>query len=696
MRNARSKFYGALSWILISVVTLSALSPATAQSFGDGTDASVYDRNQSATLLNANPLLSDPNAPVDSLSKKKERREKKPLSSYYFNDSTKRQNVFSWRHNPFNNNIEIIPIDTALYNFQKDYIFLRRENVGSAYLGQLGGASIPLNYFNRPHFQSFSFLDAYADYLFTPENVPFYNGKRPFTQLSFFMSGQTKRAEEQLRVIHAQNISPSSNINLNYRNNGTRGMYTNQRSKDKNLSLSFSHSGRKYSIHGGYLYNMGDIYENGGLTDDGQVLDTLIDLPQNLEMNLTDARNRFKGNTFYFTQSYGLPFRKLEEDETLANVTTLFVGNSFEYTGFKKIYTDTKDKTAEDYYANWFINPNQSNDSIKENRMDLKFFAQFQPYNREGILGTIDGGLGYTMNSYYNFNLNQYLAPQEKNVKKNSVYVYANAEGAFKEYVKWNGSFQYYPIGYRSQDLSVDGNLTVSAKIRQHPVSLSFNVHYRLEKPDYWSEHYTSNHFMWDNSFNKENELRLGARLSIPSIGTEVGFTQSITDNKVYYNRLSIPVQYQRALSVTGIYLQKDFRAGGLHLNNRVLLQWSSAQEVAPVPLVSANATYYYEFNVVKDVLRLQIGLDGYYNTEYYGFGYNPALMRFYNQRDTKTGNYIWLDGFISGKWKRVRFLVKFQHLNYNLFGQRNYFQIAHYPLNRRMLKLGVSWNFYD
>ena len=60
---------------------------------------------------------------------------------------------------------------------------------------------------------------------------------------------------------------------------------------------------------------MGDIYENGGLTDDGQVLDTLIDLPQNLEMNLTDARNRFKGNTFYFTQSYGLPFRKLEEDE---------------------------------------------------------------------------------------------------------------------------------------------------------------------------------------------------------------------------------------------------------------------------------------------------------------------------------------------------------------------------------------------
>ena len=112
--------------------------------------------------------------------------------------------------------------------------------------------------------------------------------------------------------------------------------------------------------------------------------------------------------------------------------------------------------------------------------------------------------------------------------------------------------------------------------------------------------------------------------------------------------------------------------------------------------MLSATATYFYEFSVVKNVLRLQLGVDAYYNTSYYGPGYNPATMQFYNQREVKTGNYLWMDAFLSGKWKRVRLLVKLQHFNYELFGGRRYFQTAHYPLNRRMLKFGVSWNFYD
>ncbi|MDR1671405.1 MAG: putative porin [Alistipes sp.] len=30
------------------------------------------------------------------------------------------------------------------------------------------------------------------------------------------------------------------------------------------------------------------------------------------------------------------------------------------------------------------------------------------------------------------------------------------------------------------------------------------------------------------------------------------------------------------------------------------------------------------------------------------------------------------------------------------MFGSRNFFSVLHYPMNRRMLKLGLSWNFYD
>ena len=144
------------------------------------------------------------------------------------------------------------------------------------------------------------------------------------------------------------------------------------------------------------------------------------------------------------------------------------------------------------------------------------------------------------------------------------------------------------------------------------------------------------------------------------------------------------------------VYARKDFRIGGLHLDHRVLLQWSTDQEVVPVPLFSAFLSYYYEFWVTRGVLRLQIGLDGRYNTSYHAPGWNPSLGVFFNQREVETGNYPYLDFFVAGKWKRMRIFLKYQHVNKGLFGNDDYFAVAKYPLNPGMFKMGISWGFYD
>jgi hypothetical protein len=154
-------------------------------------------------------------------------------------------------------------------------------------------------------------------------------------------------------------------------------------------------------------------------------------------------------------------------------------------------------------------------------------------------------------------------------------------------------------------------------------------------------------------------------------------------------------------VSVTGVYLREDLPIGlgaasRINLNHRVMLQWSTDQKVVPVPLASAYLSYSFEFNVVKDVLRLQIGVDGRYNTAYYAPGWNPGVGQFYNQREKQLGDYVWLDAFVNAKWKRMRILVKMEHLSDDMLGQRNFFSVLHYPMNRRVLKLGLSWNFYD
>ncbi len=131
-------------------------------------------------------------------------------------------------------------------------------------------------------------------------------------------------------------------------------------------------------------------------------------------------------------------------------------------------------------------------------------------------------------------------------------------------------------------------------------------------------------------------------------------------------------------------------------MRHRVLAQRSSDHEVIPVPKFTAYISYSFEFNVVKDALRARIGLDCYYNTPYFAPGWMPATAQFYNQREKEIGGYPLIDAFVSAKWKRMRILLKMEHVNENLFGSRNYFTLLHYPLHKRVFKLGFTWAFYD
>ena len=201
---------------------------------------------------------------------------------------------------------------------------------------------------------------------------------------------------------------------------------------------------------------------------------------------------------------------------------------------------------------------------------------------------------------------------------------------------------------------------------------------------------------LFSTLLDKETETRFEVKFSLPDYAFEVEAWQGVVTDKIYYGNDRLVAQHSGSVSLTSVYARKDFRLGGLHLDNRVLLQWSTNQEVVPVPLLSAYLSYYYEFWAVRNVLRLQFGLDGHYHTRYYAPGYNPALSVFYNQRETEVGNYPYVDLFLMAKWKRMRIFLKYQHLNKGLFGNGEYFSLADYPLNPGMFKIGISWGFYD
>ncbi|MDE5638326.1 MAG: putative porin, partial [Odoribacter sp.] len=103
----------------------------------------------------------------------------------------------------------------------------------------------------------------------------------------------------------------------------------------------------------------------------------------------------------------------------------------------------------------------------------------------------------------------------------------------------------------------------------------------------------------------------------------------------------------------------------------------------------------YYENTFFKKILKFIIGIDLFYNTQFYADNYSPSTMQFYNQRKEKTGGYPKLDIFLNMRIKRADFFLKYEHLNY-YFTNGEYFSALDYPINPAMFKFGLKWNFFN
>ncbi len=700
----------------ILVMAICSLLPVSAFAQMDARAIAQAQRNgQQVGLNGGNPFNTEEEGEEQPQDSTKIKRIRKPLESYYFSDSIRALPNFYWTIDRDMNEVDIQPLDTTLMNWRIDYPYYLK-GVGDMTLGGLGQSTLPFNYFDRPTSPDFTFAQTYDAYTYRMDNVPFYNSKTPYLNFMYLESGQKRYREEHFEVTTAHNVSPTTGFNVSYKSRGTKGLYDWQRTTNHNLSAAFSHTGKRYSVHAAYINNRITQRENGGAVGLWAVADTIYEHPSGVPMKLAaaEAENSYRNNSFFVKQAIAIPLQPVTDyDFSLAELSAIYVGHIFEYNTWSKLYKDkyaefTNERgsmtdageyepTKDVYYKNWYISPTESRDSIRERVLSNRFFVEAQPWDRNGAVGRLGGGVGIDMYAYSQFGFNDYVSGKQGKVKETAWYAYGAISGKVKKFADWGADVKYYPSGYRSGDFSMNAHIALTAKLRGHPITLSGRFSQTKRSPSYWENNLFSNHYMWSNSFKQEDETRFEVSLNVPSIALEVSAWQGVISNKIYYDAQSMVAQSSDAISLTSLYARKDFRLGGFHFDHRVLLQWSTNQEVIPVPLCSAFLSYYYECWVERNkVLRLQFGVDGKFNTSYYAPSYNPALATFYNQREYEIGNYPYLDVFLTAKWKRMRIFLKYQHVNYNLFGNGHYLTTAGYPLNPGMFKVGISWGFYD
>ena len=671
------------------------------------------------------------------------------LETFSVPDSMFYKRIFTWNKGRYFNDVVPRDIDTSYNYYYNDYPFMRKD-LNVSYLGIVGSAVQTYNFRKRKSVEGVSFYEPYECYSYNPYTAPMYNTKTPYTELAYWgtLFANDERAENDLHIMTTQNIFPSFNFTLEYDRVGANGMLENEKVDNRTFMAAVNHLGKKYQMHGGYIYNKMSKGENGGIVDNFWIRDTTVG-SREIDVRLKDASTLIKKNTVFLDQTYRIPFnfiqkmkdRKVlkkenayrdsviatgdsiaiaamevllaEKQESRAaksadtlntDITTAFIGHSSEYSTYRKIYEDKiglEDTEARNLYNNkFYINPTASADSIRVMKFENKLFIKLQPWASDAIVSALNVGIGDKLMNYYMFTPDSYLYKKRGNTVWNSTYLYGGVKGQYKNYFHWDADGYYTFLGKEINDFGIDANMGFNIypfrRYRKSPIS--FNAHFgtNLKEPDYYQQHYYSNHYKWDNDFSKISTTTLDGTISIPhwKLNIEAGWT--LIKNHIYYDGQAMAQQEASAVSVFNVALTKNFKLWGLHFDNQALFQLSSNKDVIPLPMVAVNARWYWQFNVVKKVMQMQIGANVTYNTNWYAPGYSPALGMFYNQKVEKYGNCPYIDAFVNIQWKRACIFVKFVNVGMGWpMEHADYFSAHGYIRPQRAFKLGIFWPFY-
>lgn len=655
------------------------------------------------------------------------------LLTYVFDDSTRNQRMFLWNADTYFNKPVSIDPDTT---FNDWFIETpdRKNDVGAASLGVSGSAMQYNNWFLRPQQQIFPFFDVYLPYSFTPETLPFYNTKTPYTELGYWgtLFANKKMEETNIRFLHTQNFTPSFNINFLYQRFGAAGMLEHEKTDNRTLALTGNYLGKRYMAQGGYIFNRIKRDENGGISDPTMALDTLLDAKV-IPITLKNANNTLKRNTLFLTHSYGIPFKFLQKKggmlpDSLALAadslaasgnagkivaatgvkpdslifgegTMAYIGHSIDASFYSKKYTDAiglDDSLGRALYHNkFYINPTESADSMRVFKLENRFFINMQPWAKEALVSNVSAGIGHQYLSLYGFK-QDYFLEGNSNTTQNNMYMYFGAGGKLKKYFSWEGLGVYNFAGYYQNDFSVDGKVTFSSypKTMKRGIHLTGKLHISQQRPNWFYNNAYTNHYVWENDFAKTTQTRIEARLDIPDWKMEAFFGYAMLKNNTYFDSLSVVRQNPEAMSILTAYLRKDFKLWKFHMDNKILFQVSSDEDVVPLPEVALDLRYYFQFELVKNVLTAQLGANATFTTEYYAPGYSPALGVFYNQKVEKIGETPYVDLFVNLQWKRASIFVKYVNAALG-WPDNDYFSTFRYIRSQKALKFGIHWPFY-
>ena len=667
------------------------------------------------------------------------------------NDSTEVQSaapkLFQWRISETLGNQIMTEVDTVALNFQNVNM---EEGMTGHYsiLGNMGSPRLSHIFADRQYdIAPTIFLQPLTGFFKRSDEMVFTNSNIPYTNLSYWSNGDKITGEDRFKAYFSMNMNRRLAFGFKFDYQYGRGYYANQATSNFNAGLFVSYLGKHYQLHAMYNNYYFKQNENGGITDDeyitnpeGKAEGSKTYESNNIPVRLEGSSNRNHNMSVYLSHRYRLGFTRetielvdKQEDEatvrrrnriaqtreradiasqdSLQNDSlaitpkdTIIKEEFVPVTSF--IHTLKVERSRHSFFSSdldslppALLNTKETADltvrfSIK-NVFGISLLEGFNKYAKAGLTAYIS----HEFNKYTLMNMDTSLE-NPHNVRYTEQELFVGGELAKREgnLLHYNINGEFGLAGVAQGQFKLDATADLNVKLFKDTVSLKVHGYVKNVLPSFYMRHYHSNHYVWDyEDMDKELRMRLEGELNFPLTGTNLKAGLETIKNYTYFDSEAISRQASGSIKVANATLTQKFKLGILHLDNEVTWQKTNS-DLLPLPTWTLYHNLYILTKIAKKVLNVQLGADVRYFSEYYAPTYAPGLQQFHLQSEEgrmKIGNYPVVNVYANLQLKRTRFFVMFYHVNEGM-GSRKYFYAPHYPINPRLLKFGVSWNFYD
>lgn len=384
--------------------------------------------------------------------------------------------------------------------------------------------------------------------------------------------------------------------------------------------------------------------------------------------------------------------------------------HTMKFDTYRRIYQAYE--TPKDFYADTF-NPagNYPGDSIYDKTTHYRVQNTFAISLLEGFNKWAKAGL----KAFVTSDLRHFTLPTETEIAKayneHNLSIGGQLIKSQGKTLHYDATLETWLTGKDAGQMKIDADADVNFALFGDTVRLQASGFFHRLSPTFYYRHYHSKHFWWDNDdMSKIIHTRIEGKFGYEKTKTTVRVAFDNIKNHTFFamgynvtddfgrtgNTLSV-VQKSGAISLLTLELQQKLKLGPLHWDNVITYQKSSDDMALPVPDLNIYTNLFLRFKIAR-VLKCDFGADARFFTKYYAPDYSPALGQYAVQTGenrTEVGNYPIVNVYANFHLQRTRFFVMMSHINAGQ-GKPDYFLAPHYPLNQRIFRFGVSWNFYN